>query len=347
MASTYRHITMFDNHVAEKIGMIPAIIVNKVAHMIEVGLGKTAEDDGRTYVYISRSEWCKKLNYLGEKTVQRQLANAEKSGVLLSRDNLNKLPYDRTKWYTVDEELLETMTLDPRIQKLKELRRKAGEASKEAAQNDEDGGRHNDEGLGHNDPRGGLGHNDPRGWVTMTQGLGHNDPDNTLDTPLDTPLDTLHTHTRVRVRACEGVYRMPEERFYGGWPEEFGATPEELGIEVQEPEMDGIPLTLVEEVAAAIASVVKDNYHPMSVVGAHAKKAEEFRQTAVFATKLLMEKTGEPLEAMNGEYVRLVWADYWEQHGYQGYAALTTFANQFENAVDGLLEIIAEAQKKQ
>jgi hypothetical protein len=61
--------------------------------------------DGRTWMYNSHKTFAKLFPYLSENQIQRAFANLVKQGVIL-KGNYNKMPYDRTTWYTVADESL-------------------------------------------------------------------------------------------------------------------------------------------------------------------------------------------------------------------------------------------------
>lgn len=61
--------------------------------------GKLFED--RKWVRNTVAEWHQQFPWIAEKTVQRYLKELEDKGVILTC-NLNKLKFDRTKWYTID-----------------------------------------------------------------------------------------------------------------------------------------------------------------------------------------------------------------------------------------------------
>lgn len=57
--------------------------------------------NGRKWIRNTVAEWHQQFPWIAEKTVQRYLKELEEKGILLTC-NLNKLKFDRTKWYTID-----------------------------------------------------------------------------------------------------------------------------------------------------------------------------------------------------------------------------------------------------
>lgn len=57
--------------------------------------------DGRKWIRNTVDEWHKQFPWLAAKTVQRYLKDLEDKKIL-STSNLNRLKFDRTKWYSID-----------------------------------------------------------------------------------------------------------------------------------------------------------------------------------------------------------------------------------------------------
>lgn len=64
--------------------------------------------DNYKWVYNSVSEWHKQFPWLSEKTVQRYLKDLENHGLLIT-GNYNKAKFDRTKWYRINYEALDSL----------------------------------------------------------------------------------------------------------------------------------------------------------------------------------------------------------------------------------------------
>lgn len=121
---------------AVAIGLNEAIALQQLHWVLQnPAMGKVV--DGRKYVYMSLSDWRQgHFPFWSEATVQRTFASLEAKRLVKSRDDLNAVPYDRTKWYSVDldevRELEESFDQNERIvehRKMKNGHRKVKDAS--------------------------------------------------------------------------------------------------------------------------------------------------------------------------------------------------------------------------
>jgi hypothetical protein len=96
---------------AKLIGLNEAIVLQQVHYWIEIN--KKANKnfyDGRYWTYNSIRSWQEdNFEFWSFNTVQRTFAKLESLKLLIS-GNFNKDPRDKTKWYTIDYEVLETLT---------------------------------------------------------------------------------------------------------------------------------------------------------------------------------------------------------------------------------------------
>lgn len=92
---------------AIEIGLNEAIFLQHIHYW----LGKSKhEHDGRKWTYNSIPEWQEQFPFWSESTIKRVISNLEKQKLLLSTSKYNKLAIDRTKWYSIDYDALESMT---------------------------------------------------------------------------------------------------------------------------------------------------------------------------------------------------------------------------------------------
>ena len=85
-----------------------ALILQQIQYWLNnPKVGKEA--DGRKWIRNTVEEWHKQFPWIASKTVQRYLKDLEGKGILLT-NNLNKLKFDRTKWYTIDYNELDKLT---------------------------------------------------------------------------------------------------------------------------------------------------------------------------------------------------------------------------------------------
>lgn len=84
-------------------GVNEAIVLQQVQYWIS-----RSENirDGRAWVYKTYPEWKKEFPFWSEDTIRRTIRRLEVAGILLSTDTYNKIPTDRTKWYSVDYDVL-------------------------------------------------------------------------------------------------------------------------------------------------------------------------------------------------------------------------------------------------
>lgn len=87
-----------------------AIILNQLNYWLEIN--KKADKnfiDGKYWVYNSYAEWRENdFPYWSEKTIQRTFTRLENKGIVISA-NYSKMCIDKTKWYSIDFEVLEEM----------------------------------------------------------------------------------------------------------------------------------------------------------------------------------------------------------------------------------------------
>lgn len=70
-------------------------------------VGKLWND--RRYVRNSMSQWNEQFSWMSQRTLERKIAKLCSLGVVLSTDRLNYKSTDRTLWYTIDYDALDTM----------------------------------------------------------------------------------------------------------------------------------------------------------------------------------------------------------------------------------------------
>ena len=85
-----------------------ALILQQIQYWLNnPKVGKEA--DGRKWIRNTVEEWHKQFPWIASKTVQRYLKDLEDKGILLT-NNLNKVKFDRTKWYAIDYNELDKLT---------------------------------------------------------------------------------------------------------------------------------------------------------------------------------------------------------------------------------------------
>lgn len=99
---------IFRKKLAKAIGLNEAIVLNQLHYWIEKNKRKNKNYyDGKYWVYNTYEQWrSNDFEWWSIDTIKRVFTKLEKSGLIIS-GNYNKMPMDRTKWYTIDYEKLE------------------------------------------------------------------------------------------------------------------------------------------------------------------------------------------------------------------------------------------------
>lgn len=102
----YSAIRTFDVDLALAIGLNGAIVVAQILYWMDINQrdGKNLID-GRYWVYNTYEEWHIQFPFWSVRTIKTIFQSLEDLGVLRV-GRFNKLNLDRTKWYTVDEEVV-------------------------------------------------------------------------------------------------------------------------------------------------------------------------------------------------------------------------------------------------
>lgn len=92
---------------AARIGLNEAIFLQQLHYWI-TNPKWGQEVDGRRWVRNTVAEWqVENFPFWSINTIRRVVASLEQSGLVLTRDDLNSLNYDKTKWYSIDYQALE------------------------------------------------------------------------------------------------------------------------------------------------------------------------------------------------------------------------------------------------
>lgn len=104
-----RTIISFGMELAKKVGFENAGFLQDIFYWI--GYNKSSGEnfrDGRYWSYSTLEELQKRHPYWTVKQIQRIIKNCKENGWLLV-GNYNRNPYDRTNWYSVSDEIIETI----------------------------------------------------------------------------------------------------------------------------------------------------------------------------------------------------------------------------------------------
>lgn len=100
-----RNPLVVDKDLATVIGLNEAITLQQINYWLHVSGGKDIYS--RHWIKHTISEFLEKdFPFWSRSTVKRAISNCEKKGFLLEK-NLNKAGFDKSKWYSIDEEKLD------------------------------------------------------------------------------------------------------------------------------------------------------------------------------------------------------------------------------------------------
>jgi hypothetical protein len=93
----------FDIEEAEKYGLREAIILYNIRFWLEKNIANgTNFKNGRVWTFNSYSAFNELFPYLSQSQIKRSLTNLVNDGILI-KENHNKLGFDRTNWYSINE----------------------------------------------------------------------------------------------------------------------------------------------------------------------------------------------------------------------------------------------------
>ncbi|AKN31256.1 primosomal replication protein N [Clostridium carboxidivorans P7] len=128
-------ITMvFQPKLAEIFGVTESIILQQIHYWL---LKSTHIIDGTPWIYNSYEAWHNQISFLCKRTIIRAIKKLETSGVVLS-SNFNKSKMDKTKWYTIDYEKLESLcdSFENSTNSIIDTKGKPGENSSDTSEDD-------------------------------------------------------------------------------------------------------------------------------------------------------------------------------------------------------------------
>lgn len=91
---------------AVKLGLNEAMVLQQIHYWLEKSLHV---HEGRKWVYNSYKQWQVQFPFWSETTIKRTIKSLEEQGLITS-GNFNHSKMDRTKWYSIDYELLAQLT---------------------------------------------------------------------------------------------------------------------------------------------------------------------------------------------------------------------------------------------
>lgn len=99
------HPIVVDRELAKAFGLNEAIVLQQLNYWLN---GKSAKlINGRKWIYNSYKRWQEdNFPFWSLATVRRAIENCEKKGLIIT-DNFNKAGFDKTKWYSIDYEMVD------------------------------------------------------------------------------------------------------------------------------------------------------------------------------------------------------------------------------------------------
>jgi len=95
---------LFDIEDAQKYGLREAIILYNIRHWLEKNRANNKNIiEGRVWTYNSAAAFSELFPYMTEPQIRRSLKKLLEDGILIKGEH-NKKNYDRTSWYSVDED---------------------------------------------------------------------------------------------------------------------------------------------------------------------------------------------------------------------------------------------------
>ena len=95
---------------AHAIGLNEAILLQQIQYWLTKS-GKLR--DGRQWVWNSAGEWQRQFPFWSTNTIRRTINNLRDQGLIDTSSAFNKMPMDRTLWYTINyDKVAEIMSPD-------------------------------------------------------------------------------------------------------------------------------------------------------------------------------------------------------------------------------------------
>lgn len=93
---------------ATAIGLNEAILLQQIHYWLQ---SSKHHHDGRSWIYNSVPKWQEQFPFWSESTIRRALNSLRKQSLIEVTDRYNKMPMDKTLWYTIDYEELNRVTI--------------------------------------------------------------------------------------------------------------------------------------------------------------------------------------------------------------------------------------------
>lgn len=104
-----KHPIVLDKNIAKVLGLNEAIVLQQVHYWIEINKkAKRNCQEGRYWTYNTIEEWREEFPFWSKDTVKRTFKKLREMGLMIV-GNFNTMKMDRTLWYSIDYEKLESL----------------------------------------------------------------------------------------------------------------------------------------------------------------------------------------------------------------------------------------------
>ena len=94
-------VVAFDSSLAKEIGVKEAVVLTHIAYWVKKNMADGRNiPDGKAWTYTTQKALATYFDFLSEKQVRTIMGSLKDRGYI-ETGNYNKLPYDRTMWYTL------------------------------------------------------------------------------------------------------------------------------------------------------------------------------------------------------------------------------------------------------
>ena len=103
------HPLVINPDLAAKIGLNESIVIQQINYWLEINKKANRNfKDGYYWTFNSYTDWKKQFPFFSDSTIRRTISRLENAKLVVS-GNYNKLSIDRTKWYRIDDNILEEL----------------------------------------------------------------------------------------------------------------------------------------------------------------------------------------------------------------------------------------------
>ncbi|SHH76886.1 DnaD domain-containing protein [Clostridium magnum] len=99
------NVMVFQPKLAQLLGLNETIIINQIHYWLKK---KKNIIDGRPWVYNTYENWQEQICFLSVSTIKKAIKKLESMGIVIA-GNFNRSKIDKTKWYTIDYEVIQKL----------------------------------------------------------------------------------------------------------------------------------------------------------------------------------------------------------------------------------------------